>query len=53
MNKHFASLPTVNVDIQVIVKKTEVIKPMKKNEYFLLINTLHISRAVIANVSNI
>jgi hypothetical protein len=46
-------LPTVNVDIQVIVKEIEVIKPIKKNEYFLLIIILHTSTPTIINVSNI
>jgi len=48
MINYFVFLPRINVDIPVIVKKTEVIKPIKKNEYFLLINTLHNSRPMIA-----
>jgi hypothetical protein len=46
-------LPTVNVDIQVIIKKIDAIKPMKKNEYFILVIILQSSRPRIAPVNNI
>jgi hypothetical protein len=51
MINHFRYLPAVNVDIQVITKKNEVIKPMKKNAYLILIIMLQNSIPIIAAIS--
>lgn len=45
--------PTLNVDIQVNVKKNEAIKPMKKNEYLIFNIILQISSPITASAINI